>query len=71
MKLRLIEFFYCSNSLRMRKDLRDIFDQIRAMNYINITSRMSDDTFAQNNNTNLFAPRTLSDQTQSKLQNNL
>lgn len=47
----------------MRKDLRDIFDQIRATGTM---YKKSEDISAQNNAT-LSIPRTTSEQTQSKL----
>lgn len=49
----------------MRKDLRDIFDQIRGTSS-NIT-RMSDDNSVQNNNLNLNVPKSIFEQSQSKL----
>lgn len=46
----------------MRKDLRDIFDQVRAANHTK--KKKSEDTSVQNNAT-LSIPRTISEQTQS------
>lgn len=52
----------------MRKDLRDIFDQVRAANHKSEykKSEKSEDITVQNNTT-LSIPRTISEQTQSKL----
>jgi hypothetical protein len=51
----------------MRKDLRDIFDQIRLNSYG--TNRLTDEknTHNNNNSTTLLVPRIASDQPQSKL----
>lgn len=57
---------YRSYSLRMRKDLRDIFDQIRATSS-NSTCRMSEDVSAQCTATSLFVPKTALEQVLSKL----
>jgi len=47
----------------MRKDLRDIFDQVRGTNHLD-KNKKSEDTLVQNNAT-LSIPRTISEQTQS------
>lgn len=57
-------------SLIMRKDLRDIFDQIKSIN--SLTNRPNNDHNSQNNNynnnsANLLVPRLASDQLQSEL----
>jgi len=46
----------------MRKDLRDIFDQVRATSHA--MNKKTEDTSVQNNAT-LSIPRTISEQTQS------
>lgn len=49
----------------MRKDLRDIFDQVRAASHKS-EYKKSEDIIVQNSAT-LSIPRTISEQTQSKL----
>jgi len=47
----------------MRKDLRDIFDQVRATSHT--MNKKSEDTKSVQNNATLSIPRTISEQTQS------
>lgn len=49
----------------MRKDLRDIFDQIRATSS-NVMGRMSEDVSAQSTAASLFVPKTALEQALSK-----
>lgn len=60
----LFKFIFHYYSLRMRKDLRDIFDQIRAESHT--MNKKSEDITVQNNVT-LSIPRTTSEQIQSNL----
>lgn len=62
-----MHFVFFVYSLRMRKDLRDIFDQIRVTGSNMVYNRMFNDKPALNNNSNLYLPSTSSEQPQSKL----
>lgn len=63
-----VTFIFCSCSLRMRKDLRDIFDQIRAGSNYSVTQRKSNDS-TQNINSRLQVPRVTLEQAQGKKKN--